>query len=260
MLQKVINIVREASKIMEIRDFSCEQKGNASNWVTSSDIAVEDFLEKELRNIAPDSSFVGEEDNEINTTGKYIWIIDPIDGTSNYMRGLNASVISVSLMYDGKITLGVVYNPYMDEVFYAELGKGAYLNGKSIHVSNRDFAHSHLCSAMSLYDKTLAKPCFNIIEKVYAESDDLRRFGSCALELCQLAAGRVELYFEIRVFAWDCSAACLIIQEAGGYVDLMFNDTINLTSPMGVIAANNIENFEHLKEIVYSEVPEPLYT
>lgn len=269
MLNRVIEIVRNASKIMIDASFEAEQKGNKSNWVTSSDIKVEEYLGSELRRLVPGSTFIGEEsqnngnvtenqNNGAKSTRKSVWIIDPIDGTSNYMRGLMLSAISVAYMKDGVLDMGVVYQPYQDEMFAAKRGEGAFLNGKPIHVSDRDFGHSHLCSAMSLYNKELAKPCFKIIERVYAEADDLRRLGSAASELCQLAAGRVELYFEIRLSPWDCAAAAVIIREAGGFVDFMFHDDIYLDGPMGVIAANSKENFDHLKEIVYSEVPSSL--
>ena len=155
--------------------------------------------------------------------------------------------------------MGVIYYPYHDEMFWAEEGKGAYLNGTPIHVSDRVFVHSHLCSAMSLYDKSLSGHCFNIIQKVYAKSDDLRRLGSAAVELAFLAAGRVELYFEIRIFPWDAAAAAIIIQEAGGFYEFLFHDSIPLDTPFGFIAANTKENFEILRQIVYEELPTAPY-
>lgn len=258
-IANIESIVREAAKIMLDREFDVTQKGNASNIVTSADIKVQKFLEKELLKIYPGSIFLGEEgDNNIDK-GDAIWIVDPIDGTSNFMRNLKLSAISVGLLEQGELTVGVVYLPYIDEMFTARKGEGAFLNGKPIHVSDRDFAHSHLCSAMSLYDKNFAKPCFNIIERVYSEADDLRRMGSAALEMCELAAGRVELYFEVRLCSWDCAATAVIIREAGGFVEFMFHDNIVLNKPMGVIAANSKENFEHLREIVYGEIPKELY-
>lgn len=155
--------------------------------------------------------------------------------------------------------IGVIYFPYRDEIYYAERGNGAFLNNEPIHVSDRDYAHSHLCSAMSLYDKKYAKSCFNIIEKIYMEADDLRRLGSAALELAYLAAGKVELYFEIRVFSWDVAAAAAIIKEAGGHIEFLFHDRLPIPGPLGVIAANTKENFEKLRDIVYTELPTQPY-
>ena len=259
MLEQITEIVKEASKIMMKRDFEMSIKGNESNYVTSADIAVQEYLKSQLASLLPEAAFVGEEQDAVAVDAEYVWIVDPIDGTSNFTRDLKMSAISVALYRDLQPYIGVVYQPYYDEMFSAKKGEGAYLNGKPIKVSGRDFAHSHLCSAMSLYDKSLADPCFRIIERVYKEADDLRRLGTAAYELCLVACGRVELYFEIRLSCWDYAAAAVIIEEAGGHVDLMFNDRINLIKPMTVIAAGRKDSFEHLCDIVYDEIKEPLF-
>lgn len=258
MITKITEIVKQASLLMNTQQVEIAQKGNASNYVTSADVNVQNFLIENLQKLLPDSAVIGEENADI-AGSQYTWVIDPIDGTSNFIRGLGLSVISVALLRDNKPYIGVIYFPYRDEMFWAKSKEGAFLNGKPIHVSDRDFAHSHLCSAMSLYDKNLAKPCFNIIERIYSQSDDLRRLGSAALELAFLAAGRVELYFEIRVFPWDAAAAATIVSEAGGFVEFLFHDTLPLKEPFGIIAANTKENFEKLRSIVYEEIPNKLY-
>lgn len=259
MLDQIAKIVREASELMKPENIKVEQKGNDSNYVTTADVNVENFLKEHLLALLPGSSFVGEESDEAAADTEYIWVVDPIDGTSNFIRNLGLSAISVGLLKDRKPYIGVVYQPYRDEMYTAKVGEGSFLNGERIHVSDRDFRHSHLCSAMSLYNKDYAPPCFRIIERVYAESDDLRRLGTAAVEMVYLAAGRVELYFEIRLFPWDVAAAIPIITEAGGYVELMFEDELPLNRPIPVIAANTKENFERLKEIVYEEIPERVY-
>jgi myo-inositol-1(or 4)-monophosphatase len=156
--------------------------------------------------------------------------------------------------------MGVVYNPYRDEMFYAEKGKGAFLNGEPIKVSDNDLQHSIFCTAMSLYNKDYAKPCLNIIEKVYEECEDIRRMGSAALELVSLAGGRVDLYFEIRVFPWDFAASEIIISEAGGYVGTIGFDETVFNRPIPLICANTKENYEYLRQIVLKEIPEIPYT
>ena len=258
MIEQVIDIVRKASKLMT-DDIIIEQKGNDSNYVTSADVNVQHYLEEHLPQLLPGSTFLGEEEDEQVVESEFIWVVDPIDGTSNFIRGLGASAISVGLVKDGKPYLGVIYEPYKNEMYYAERGKGAFLNGKPIHVSDRDFKHATMCSAASLYNKDLAKPCFNIIEKVYYQSDDFRRFGAAAIELAYLAAGRIELYFEIRLFPWDMAAGQVIIEEAGGVVEYLHEEGLQLDRPAGIIAANSKENFEKLKEIVYGEIPEKVY-
>lgn len=259
MLEQITKIVREASALMKRENMDIEQKGTESNFVTSADVNVQMFLKEKLLALLPGSSFVGEEGDEQSADTEYVWVVDPIDGTSNFIRDLGLSAISVGLLRNHKPYMGVIYQPYRDEMYAAEVGKGAFMNGRPIHVSDRDFRHSHLCSAMSLYNKEYAPPCFRIIERVYAESDDLRRLGTAAVELAYLAAGRVELYFEIRLFPWDVAAAIPIITEAGGFVHLMFEEELPLDRPVAVLAANSAESMERLKQIVYEEIPAKLY-
>lgn len=256
LIEEIKNIVREASKIMLNEVFTIDEKSGHSDLVTSNDIAVQKFLEEKLTLLINNSAFFGEEGKKIPSDAEYVWVVDPIDGTANYSRGLGLSVISVALLKNGKRFMGVVYNPYKEEMFHAVLGEGAYLNNEVIHVSDRPLEKSMLCSAMCLYEKRYAKPCFNIIERIYERSDDLRRLGTAALELCYVACGRAELYFEIRLSPWDYGAGTLIINEAGGFSEVMFNDDITLEKPAGVIAANSKENFEFIKNVVYDEIKE----
>lgn len=263
--EKVISIVREASALMQRRSFEVKNKGELGNDVTSIDVAVQNFLKEHLLKALPGSVFMGEEDDEIwneervNST-EWLWIVDPVDGTSNFIRDLHSSAISAGLLHRGTPWLGVVCNPYLDEIFHASKGNGAFLNGRPIHVSDRDFAHSHICTAASLYKKSLAKPCFDILQEVYPQCDDFRRFGTAVIELTSLAAGRTELYFEMRLFPWDFAASTVIIQEAGGYVGTI-DDLPGLVwhRPIPVIAANTEENFRKLSEIVNRHVPQLPY-
>ena len=153
----------------------------------------------------------------------------------------------------------MIYDPYKNEMFYAEKGKGAFLNGKSISVSRRDFRHSIICTAASQYDKQLAQPCFNILQKVYHQVDDFRRFGAAAIEMAYLAAGRIELFFEIRLFPWNMAAGEIIVEEAGGCIEYLYEDRLPFDRPAGIIASNNKENLEKMKEIVYGAIPYKLY-
>ncbi len=257
MLDKVIEIVREAGCFMLNRDFKVENKGTISNNVTTADLAVQDFLESRLAFLLTDSVFIGEEGDfsAYSHSEQYRWIVDPIDGTANFIHDMGLSVISVALVKDQKSILGVVYHPYRDEMFYAMEGKGAFLNGTEISVSDRDFAHSLICTAASLYNREYAKPCFQVMEKVYAECDDFRRLGSAALELVYLACGRVDLYFEIRLFPWDFAAAEVIIREAGGYVGTIEYADPVYNRPIPLICANTKKNYEHLRELVLKEIP-----
>lgn len=260
MINKVVEIVLEASKYMRNRDFTVESKGSVSNNVTSVDLSVQDYLKRNLVPLVENSYFLGEENFKIEKDRPYQWIVDPVDGTANFIRDLGASTISVALVKEGEPILGVIYNPYRDEMFYAEKGKGAFLNGKPIRVSDRSLESSIICTALSLYNKDFAKPCLNILDEVYKKCDDFRRFGSAALELAYLACGRVDLYFEIRLFPWDFAAAEVIVKEAGGFIGTIEYDTTVFHRPIPLICANTKENFEYLKSVVIKEVPTIPYT
>ena len=264
LIEKMIAVVRRGGEFMKPENVEVMQKGNASNFVTSADLKVQEFLKKELLALIPGSVFVGEEEDGAiitehlengETKIEYIWVVDPIDGTSNFIREIGMSAISVGLLKWGKPYAGVIYQPYRNEMFWAEEGQGAYLNGERIHVSDREFKHGHLCSAMSTYNKVYAPACFRIIEKVYEQCDDLRRLGSAAVELAYLAAGRVELYFEIRLFPWDVAAGIVLIKEAGGFTEMLYQDGFPLDRPVALVGANTKENFEQMKEIVCKEIP-----
>ena len=268
LVEKIIAVVRSAGEMMKPENIEVIQKGNASNFVTTADLKVQEFLKKELLDLIPGSAFVGEEEDGAAITGnvmngttnmEYIWVVDPIDGTSNFIREIGMSAISVGLLKWGKPYAGVIYQPYRNEMFWAVEGQGAYLTGQPIHVSDRDFKHGHLCSAMSTYNKDFAPACFRIIEKVYADCDDLRRLGSAAVELAYLAAGRVELYFEIRLFPWDVAAGIVLIQEAGGYTQMLYQEGFPLDRPVALVGANTKESFEKIKEIVCEEIKELPY-
>lgn len=259
LVKQIKDIAIEASKIMLNREFSVDEKTGNCDLVTTNDIAVQKYLEPKLTELIEGSIFLGEEGDKTEHNAKYIWVVDPIDGTANYALDLELSVISIALLKNNEQYIGVVYNPYRKETFHAIKGHGAFVNNNEIHVSNKDFKDSMFCSAMCLYEKKYAKKCFNIIEKVYMESMDLRRLGSAALEMCYLACGRADIYFEARLSCWDYAAATLIVKEAGGYAEFMFNELMPLDRPCGIICANTKGNFEHLRNIVYEEITEELF-
>lgn len=236
--------------------FEVLQKDGYVNIVTSSDVAVQDFLCQKLAKLIPESGFFCEEKDQQNACKEYTWIIDPIDGTANYSRGIAQCAICVGLKHLNEVTIAVVYLPRTQELFAAEKGKGAFLNGKRIHVSSRPFQDSLLCTALAVYHKEYAQICSDIILDAFMQCNDLRRFGAAAPELCYLAMGRCELYFEFLLSPWDYAAASLILQEAGGVLSNLKGQSISLTSPSGILAANNAENLEKLTQIVKKHLVE----
>ena len=250
-IQQLIAIVRDASGLMVTDGFDIEQKDGCENIVTSSDVAVQDFLCQQLSLLMPSSGFLCEEkDRNDAQLHEYTWIIDPIDGTANYSRGIDQCAICVGLKHGEEMEMGVVYLPRTDEMFYAEKGKGAFCNGKSIHVSERAFNNGVLCTALPVYHKEYTDICSRIIIDAFHQCNDIRRFGACAPELCYLAMGRCELYFEYLLSPWDYAAASLILTEAGGIISSAQGCPLCLTEPSGVIAANNAANYRQLLDIV----------
>jgi len=251
-LDVVCEIVRAASALMDRSGgFEIHDKGVRENIVTSSDLAVQHFLTEKLRQHFPEVGFLCEEEDLEDVSGhEAVWVIDPIDGTANYARGNENCCISVALVKEGEPILGVVYSPWRGELYTAEKGKGAFCNGKPLHVSDRPFAEGILFTAMSTYHKEWSRCCSDIIYDVYQECNDVRRTGSAAVELCLVAAGFAELYFEFRLMPWDYAAAGLILTEAGGHICGFDGRWPSSYAPSMCIAANTKENCKHVLDAV----------
>ncbi len=217
----IIEAVKECADIILTAhdiDNGIEKKEGAANFVTKYDKMVQDELFKRLRVIIPDAHFIGEEEekHDLTDTG-YAFIVDPIDGTTNFIKDYRMSAISVGLLKDGKPYIGVVYNPYLCEMFSAKKGEGAWLNEKPIHVSDKPLKEGIVLVGTSPYSRHLADRTFAYVRKLFDASLDIRRSGSAALDLCSIAAGRAEAYFEFALSPWDYAAGALIVREAGGY-------------------------------------------
>ena len=263
-IDRLKDIVRKASKLMLTDVFEIKSKDGFTNIVTSSDVAVQKFLCQALAQEMPGCGFLCEEEDVNNIGQEYVWIIDPIDGTANYSRGIDQCAICVGLRHmthyatddasvaetDGEMMMGVVYLPRTNEMFWAEKGRGAYLNDRQIHVSDRPFADGVMCTALPVYHKEYADVCARIIKDVFMECNDIRRLGACAPELCYLAMGRFDMYFEYLLSPWDFAAASLIVEEAGGCIVDLAGLPLTCTQPKGVLAANSKESLDRLQEIV----------
>ena len=268
MIEQVKEIVRQAAGLMVTERFEVTSKEGAFNIVTSSDIAVQEFLCGELRKLLPGCGFVCEEEEHHDPDKEYVWIIDPIDGTANYSRGIDHCAISVALSHNGEVTLGVVYSPHRGEMYWAckgggaflseqrsqALGEGAEMRERRLHVSEKTFAEGLFCTAMSLYRKDLAQTCSDIIMDAYYECNDVRRFGAASIELCFLAAGICDLYFEMRLQPWDYAAAMLVLTEAGGVISGLDGRLPRLDGPDIVCAANSPTNHARLLGIIRRHV------
>ncbi len=200
-------------------DSAVDAKSGRQNFVTEYDRKVQEYLQAGLEELFPEALFMGEESSsDTDISSGYAWIVDPIDGTTNFIKGLNMSCISVALSHDGFPVLGAVYNPYFDEFFSAVKGLGATLNGKKIRVSEHELKDGVVSIGTAPYYPELVDRSFETAKYYFDRCIDIRRCGSAALDLCSVACGRVELYTELRVYPWDFAAGALIVQEAGGIV------------------------------------------
>lgn len=209
---------REAGNlILCARDVLAECKSGHRDVVTAYDRQIQDLLIRRFTEILPDARFFCEEnDRHDDLHAEEVFIIDPIDGTMNFVRGFHHSCVSAALMRHGTICAAAVYNPYADEMFSALLGEGALLNGRPIRVSGAPLSECVACVGTSPYDPNLTDRSFTLMKAVFLAGLDIRREGSAELDLCSVAAGRAGLYFELGLSLWDYAAGMLIVQEAGG--------------------------------------------
>ncbi|MBR2131137.1 MAG: inositol monophosphatase [Oscillospiraceae bacterium] len=253
MLEQIISIVREAGDIvLGAHNISAQtqEKGGAADLVTAYDLAVEKFLHEKLTALMPEAHFLGEETgNDIDPNVGWTYIVDPIDGTTNFVRHLNQSAISVGLAKDGILEYGVVFDPFKNEMFSAQRGHGAFLNSSPIHVSDRPLEKGIFGMGTALYTREFLEPTMSVTTQLFKRSCDFRRMGAAALDLCYVAAGRFDAFFEFSLAPWDFAAASLMITEAGGQLCTMQGEPVTITR-CGIWASNPI-NFDILKELEF---------
>ena len=251
MLEKIIEIVKQAGEIYKSAagDLGIKNKGSAVNLVTEYDKKIQDFLFSELSKIIPDCSFLGEEgDGNKELADGYCFIIDPIDGTTNFIKGFQHSAISVGLAKDRELIIGVVMDPDLDNIYYAEKGKGAYLNGERIHVSDCDMQNSLVLFGTCPYEHELAKKTFELTEQIFYECVEIRRGGSAALDICYVAAGKADLFYELILRPWDFAGATVVLKEAGGVCMTLDKEEISCER-IGSYLCSNGKNLDEFFEI-----------
>ena len=237
---EIIALVRQADDIIfdEKALSHVEEKGLA-DYVTFVDVGVQHFLQKELAARYPEIAFMGEEDgeNRLHPEGS-CWILDPIDGTTNLIHHFNKSAVALGLWEKGQIVFGVVYNPFTKEVWRAVRGEGAYYNDERISVSKaQDLGHSLLSFGTGPYHKELADENFRRVRNIYMECQDIRRSGCAAIDLCFVACGKTEGFFEITLKPWDYAAGSIILEEAGGVITDWNGEPIRFDRDSSVCAA-----------------------
>jgi len=198
--------------------FEIEHKEGVNNLVTEVDTACEAIIIDLIQTHFPNHSILSEEDGATVQHSEYQWIIDPIDGTVNFAHGVPLCCVSIALKKNNEIMLGAIYNPMMDEFFFAEKGKGAYLNGAPISVSTKaDFNTAFLVTGFPYHYDATTDP-LRVFSKLIKRGLPIRRLGSAALDLCWVACGRFDAFWEYYLNPWDLAAGLLIVREAGGSV------------------------------------------
>lgn len=220
MLKSICDIVVETGNLITKpgKNLGIEAKPGTSNFVTAYDSFVQKTLISKLKVLFPDAEFVGEEDgcSTYKRTSEYAFFIDPIDGTTNFIQDFKASAICVGLAKNERLEIGVVYNLFREELFYAQRGKGAFLNEMPLHIENKGLKEGILCIDTAPYNPEIRHSIFEQIEKLSYHSMDLRCVGSAALSICYQACGRAVGYLSPRLCVWDYAAASVILEEAGG--------------------------------------------
>lgn len=239
---KIIAQVYDCGQIIKNADISrlaVSEKAGKANFVTSYDKAVQELIKDRLLRVFPNAVFVGEEEDIHESIKKgYAFIVDPIDGTTNFMKDYHMSCISVGMTYNGDLLAGVIYNPYLEEIYYTRAGKGAFCNGRQIHVSDNPIDKSIVLFGTSPYNPELKDKTFGLAMDYFDKALDLRRSGSAALDLCAIASGRADLYFECILSPWDYAAGALLVREAGGRVTTLEGEEISLEKKCSILATN----------------------
>ncbi|MET1253867.1 inositol monophosphatase family protein [Aliikangiella maris] len=224
-------IVREADKIRSV------QSKSSNDFVTNVDEAAEKLIIDTIAQAYPDHSFLGEESGH-SGSGEYRWIIDPIDGTTNYIRKVPHWCISIACTYRGRSEVAVIYDPIREELFTAVKGRGAQLNDKRIRVSQTNgLEHSLLATGFPFRHPQKLAEYNRIFNQLFPHCADMRRGGSAALDLAYVAAGRFDGFWEFGLNEWDIAAGTLLVTEAGGIVS-DFSGNPNYQNSNSLLAAN----------------------
>ena len=223
LLQGMINTARKAGAFIrkERETFSYQKveiKG-LNDLVSYVDKQSEKMIVEDLALLYPEAGFIVEE-NTLSERKTYNWIVDPLDGTTNFIHGIHCYAVSIALAHKNDILAAVVYEVSGDECFYAEKGKGAFLNGHKIHVSARkNLSDSLIATGFPIYNFTRIEAYLKCLEHLMRNTHGIRRIGAAAADLCFLACGRVDAFFEYNLSPWDVAAGALIVQEAGGKIN-----------------------------------------
>jgi len=245
-MQAAVEIAREAGAFLKERlhaDHRIDFKGEI-NLVTEADRRSEEIITSRIKNLFPDHDIMAEEGTNITTGSEYRWIIDPLDGTTNYAHGFPVFCVSIALQRMSQIILGVIYNPMLDELFAAGRGEGAFLQGRKIHVSHtKRLAEGFVATGFPYDVRENCRDALAYFDEMIPKAQAIRRQGSAALDLAYLAAGRFDGFWELRLNPWDTAAGWILVEEAAGVVTHLSGKPYFLESP-SIVASNGVMHKE----------------
>ncbi len=240
-IEYVKQVVIKAGKIFFDRAAAARTKEKGlADYVTEVDLSVQNYVYEELVKKYPSYQFMGEEstNENLDETGTY-WVLDPVDGTTNLIHDYQNSAVSLALISNQIVIMGIVYNPFHDEMFWALKDQGCFLNDKRVYVSEAKHLEDSMISiGTSPYYKELADENFALYKDIFMDVQDIRRCGSAALDLAYVACGRIEAYLERKLKLWDYAAGALLVEEAGGAVLSFSGEKIDFILENNIVAGN----------------------
>lgn len=240
-----------AAEIMRFfqQSFTVSNKEGVNNLVTEADHASEKAILSVIKRDYPDHQILAEESGALSQNSEFKWVIDPIDGTVNFAQGIPLNCVSIGVEHNGDIVMAAVYNPHLNEFFFAEKGKGATLNDKPIRVSQKSVTlHSCLVTGFPYTYINEPNGPLEVFERFVRKGVPVRRLGSAAIDLCWVACGRFDGFFEQKLEPWDSAAGFLIVEEAGGRVTDFKGDSFSIYQHK-VLATNGLIHAEMLDVI-----------
>ncbi len=251
--KQVVNLCRAVGQFIqkeaeEFKNNDIEEKG-IHNLVTYVDKESERILVKELSKILPEAGFIAEEDSSLDRSDNLNWVIDPLDGTTNFIHRVPLYAISIALLDKDEVIIGVILEINLNECFYAWKNSPAFLNGKEIRVSNTDkLDNSLLATGFPYYDYSLLDPYLDLFKDLMRTTRGVRRLGSAAVDLAYVACGRYDLFYEYGLQSWDVAAGSLIVKQAGGEVS-DFKNLNNYIFGKQIIASNKLTHNEFIRKL-----------
>jgi len=217
--------------------------------VTKTDVSAQKKIKKVIRKVFPKAEFLAEEDKEHPMVSDLMWVVDPLDGTKNFTRGIKSFSVSIALIYKKKPIMGVVFDPNTGDLFYAEKGKGTFLNGKRAHVSSVSKTEDGIFNiALPRRAKTRTQN-YILFKKMFETMGSLRNLGTAALQMSLIAAGRFDAYLEYGLYPWDCAAALIILTEAGGKATDTKGNPFDMFAKTALVASNGKLHKQILREL-----------